>query len=73
MGRNKEGHETRAGFKIKPLTIEIWDEFVRLFGEKGACGNCWCMYYRLTNSAFNDGKSDEGNKNARRLRLDRIS
>ena len=64
MERNKEGHKSRVGLKIEPLTTGNWDEFVRLFGEKGACGNCWCMYYRLSNSAFHDGKSGEGNKNA---------
>jgi len=49
---------------FEPLTIKNWDKFVQLFGKKGACGNCWCMYYRLKNSDFLEGKVDEGNKSA---------
>lgn len=41
-----------------------WHKFTELFGEKGACGNCWCMYFRLDRSTFLEGKSDGGNKNA---------
>jgi len=37
---------------------------VELFGSKGACGNCWCMYYRLSRTDFKEGKSEDGNKNA---------
>jgi len=53
-----------ASLKFEPLTKENWNKFVQLFGEKGACGNCWCMYYRLKKSDFQEGKMDEGNKNA---------
>lgn len=53
-----------ASLKFEPLTKKNWNKFVRLFGEKGACGNCWCMYYRLKKSDFQEGKVDEGNKNA---------
>ena len=48
---------------FEPLTRKNWGHFVELFGSKGACGNCWCMYYRLTKTDFREGKSDEGNKN----------
>jgi len=49
---------------FEPLTRANWDKFVDLFGEKGACGNCWCMYYRLKKSDFDEGKLNEGNKMA---------
>ena len=29
-----------------------WDDFEELFGEKGACGGCWCMSWRLKKSVF---------------------
>jgi GNAT superfamily N-acetyltransferase len=45
-----------------PLTRENWGSFVRLFGEKGACGNCWCMYFRLPKQEFTEGKLNDGNK-----------
>jgi len=49
---------------FEPLTKKNWGQFVQLFGDKGACGNCWCMYYRLSKTDFKEGKSDDGNKNA---------
>jgi len=49
---------------FEPLSRKNWGHFVELFGDKGACGNCWCMYYRLTKSKFNEGKMDDGNKAA---------
>jgi len=49
---------------IEPVTKKNWNKFVKLFGEKGACGNCWCMYYRLSKADFTEGKVDEGNKRA---------
>ncbi len=50
--------------RVEPVTKKNWNKFVELFGEKGACGNCWCMYYRLTKADFIEGKVDDGNKNA---------
>jgi GNAT superfamily N-acetyltransferase len=47
----------------KNLTSNIWPDFEMLFGEKGACGGCWCMYWRLRNKDFEKGKG-AGNKKA---------
>ena len=33
-----------------PLTPERWADFEKLFGPRGACAGCWCMYWRLTRS-----------------------
>lgn len=49
---------------FEPLSRDNWDKFVKLFGEKGACENCWCMYYRLRRADFIKGKDGGGNKNA---------
>jgi len=49
---------------FEPLTERNWDKFVQLFGIKGACGNCWCMYYRLKNSDFQRGIVNDDNKRA---------
>jgi GNAT superfamily N-acetyltransferase len=49
---------------FEPLTKSNWNKFLILFGDNGACGNCWCMYYRLSRSEFHEGKSDDSNKNA---------
>lgn len=44
------------------LTIESWVQFEKLFGDKGACGGCWCMWWRLKRSEYEASKG-EGNKN----------
>ena len=45
-----------------PLTAANWAAFTMLFGAKGACGNCWCMSFRLKKADFEEGKTDDGNK-----------
>jgi GNAT superfamily N-acetyltransferase len=32
---------------VRPLTPDLWPAFVDLFGEHGACGGCWCMFWRI--------------------------
>ena len=49
---------------FEPLTKENWGKFIQLFGNKGACGNCWCMHYWLKKQDYQEGKQDDGNKNA---------
>lgn len=48
---------------FQPLSKDNWDKFVELFGERGACGNCWCMAYRLPRREFRDGRANDVNKN----------
>ncbi|MCI0711088.1 MAG: GNAT family N-acetyltransferase [Chloroflexi bacterium] len=31
-----------------PVTLERWNDFESLFGEKGACGGCWCTHWRIS-------------------------
>ena len=38
--------------EIHPLTPERWDDLVGLFGERGAVGGCWCMWWRTTSAEF---------------------
>ena len=49
--------------KFCPLTSDRWNDLEKLFGEKGACGGCWCMYWRLSYSEFQKQIGD-GNKEA---------
>lgn len=42
--------------KIYPLTPRRWDDFVTLFGDNGACGGCWCMYWRLPAREYHRNK-----------------
>jgi GNAT superfamily N-acetyltransferase len=48
---------------IHPLTADRWGDFAALFGPRGACGGCWCMWWRLPRSKFNEGKG-AGNRRA---------
>ena len=45
----------------KELSKSTWNDFETLFGNNGACGGCWCMYWRLKNKDFKINKGD-GNK-----------
>lgn len=51
-----------AILKFKTLSPNTWPDFEKLFGERGACGGCWCMYWRLQNKIYEIEKG-AGNKN----------
>jgi GNAT superfamily N-acetyltransferase len=51
--------------RVRPLTAERWDDFETLFGPRGACAGCWCMWWRLKRSEWTRGKGD-GNRLAMR-------
>ncbi len=53
--------------KLTPLTAANWKEFETLMGEKGGCGNCWCMYFRLPYKTFQENKPDGNKKMMRKL------
>ena len=59
-------------FSFSSLTNDNWDDFVALFGDKGACGGCWCMHWRLKASDYNRQKG-EGNKKALKKVLKKTS
>jgi GNAT superfamily N-acetyltransferase len=33
--------------QIEEMTPRRWEDLEQLFGEKGACGGCWCMWWRI--------------------------
>ncbi len=39
--------------KIRPLTPSRWSDFEKLFGPRGACAGCWCMFWKLPFKEFN--------------------
>jgi GNAT superfamily N-acetyltransferase len=47
--------------KFVPVTKDRWADFEALFGERGACGGCWCMLWRLARKEFESQKG-EGNR-----------
>ena len=46
--------------KIYPLTPDRWMDLLKLFGENGAEGGCWCMWWR---SLPGDYKKNAGERN----------
>jgi GNAT superfamily N-acetyltransferase len=48
-----------------PVTPERWPDLEALFGEKGACAGCWCMWMRLPRAQF-DRQKGAGNRRALR-------
>ncbi len=43
---------------IHPLTPDRWDAFETLMGPRGACGGCWCLYWKLSRADFNVMRGD---------------
>jgi len=50
-----------------PLTPERWPDFEKLFGPRGACGGCWCMYWRLTCTQFDEQQGELNHSNIQAL------
>ncbi len=51
------------------LTSDRWSDLEALFGERGACGGCWCMWWRLKRSEYEKQKG-EGNRKAMKAIVD---
>ncbi|GAB4538243.1 MAG: GNAT family N-acetyltransferase [Anaerolineales bacterium] len=47
-----------SDLSFHPLTRKLWRDFELLFGEHGACGGCWCMYWKLRGKAFDEASGD---------------
>jgi GNAT superfamily N-acetyltransferase len=41
-----------------PLTSSLFADFERLFGPRGACGGCWCMFWKLRGKAFEENTGE---------------
>jgi GNAT superfamily N-acetyltransferase len=52
-----------SSLRIVPLTPGRWADFDRLFGPNGACGGCWCMWWRLRRKDF-EAAAGDGNRRA---------
>jgi GNAT superfamily N-acetyltransferase len=53
--------------KFLPLTADRWTDLQALFGDRGACGGCWCMAWRLRNKDWTAGKGDRNKRSFRRI------
>jgi GNAT superfamily N-acetyltransferase len=42
---------------LRELNADLWPALEKLFGPNGACGGCWCMFWRLrTGERYDDVK-----------------
>jgi GNAT superfamily N-acetyltransferase len=57
--------ELKLGFQA--LTPERWNDLEKLFGERGACGGCWCMWWKMRRSEFHERKGKENKKAFKRI------
>lgn len=67
--RPTEKYDMRITLETHPLTRSRWPDFETLFGPKGACAGCWCMWWRLKRSEWEKQKG-EANKQAIRARVE---
>jgi GNAT superfamily N-acetyltransferase len=47
---------------VHPVTSGRWGDLTKLFGPKGAYGNCWCMWWRMGSKDFD--RATPGRKRA---------
>jgi GNAT superfamily N-acetyltransferase len=55
--------------KFQPLTPALWDDLEALFGKHGACGGCWCMWWRLSGPEYARHRGQD-NKDAFKALID---
>jgi GNAT superfamily N-acetyltransferase len=49
--------------QFQPAIASRWADVKELFGERGACGGCWCMFWRVPRRQFEANKG-AGNRRA---------
>jgi GNAT superfamily N-acetyltransferase len=52
-------HKMTTELSFKPLKRNLWTDFEELFGPKGACGGCWCMFWKLRGKAYDEARGYE--------------
>ncbi len=43
---------------VYPATAQRWPDLERLFGPKGACAGCWCMWWHQTPKQYDAGRGE---------------
>src|SRR5262249_48962178 len=54
-------------FAVYPLIPARWLDLETLFGPRGACGGCWCMWWRLPRATFDHQKGEANRRDFRAL------
>lgn len=69
MTRDVSEGSPHGTVEIRPATPERWPDLEALFGDRGACGGCWCMHWRRQAAAYEAAKG-EGNRAALKERIE---
>ena len=56
-------HLKESSLKFHPATAACWSDVEELFGDRGACGGCWCMFWRVPRKEW-EANRGAGNKRA---------
>ena len=51
---------------VRQLTADLWPSFEDLFGDRGAVGGCWCVYWRI-GSRYRDRHPEANKQSFRRV------
>jgi GNAT superfamily N-acetyltransferase len=65
--RRKRATPGTRALAFHPLVPERWSDLERLFGARGACGGCWCMWWRLPRAEFARRKGQGNRRTLRRI------
>jgi len=52
---------------FSPITPERWRDLAALFGPNGACGGCWCMWWKLSREEFARRKGEPNKRALQRI------
>ena len=44
--------------EVHPASADRWPDLETLFGERGACGGCWCLFFRLPRAQYGSQKGE---------------
>jgi GNAT superfamily N-acetyltransferase len=53
--------------EIHSLTPDRWSDLETLFGEKGAVGGCWCMWWCMNGREYNANKGSNNRESLKRI------
>src|SRR5512146_2128211 len=48
--------------RFHAATPDRWHDIEALFGKRGACAGCWCMWWRLSRSEWNRSKGERNRR-----------
>ena len=49
----------KTNLSIRLIKRNLWTDFEELFGPNGACGGCWCMFWKLRGQAYDEARGLE--------------